>query len=268
MSIHGYVCDCCSAPSCPTDYLDFQNRFAQRIKCGHEGFVPVGSVVKMYLVESKYNNDASGGTGDLDNWTETCAPIDDPTDPNPIPACSCTRVAGPNGAGVDCGSPIPDTTTDTHTGSHNGSGDVCSSIDLSDEDTTADLTGRAESSLAAQDWEDGSVNPERNLEVDERTLGLFEMQVRAHHTPTGSCYLRVWSRSVFTPSDGGSPVDSGWVDFYTWNGTGDPCFGVATNGNDRAIIGDWNDFPPPDDPGTTVVTFYATCNPGVTAPPA
>jgi hypothetical protein len=73
------------------------------------------------------------------------------------------------------------------------------------------------------DWNDTSGSYK---DVTGWAASVRKSRWRIVHPPTGTCFLRVWLRSVFTPKSGGAPV-IGSVAPYTWSGSGRPCYAVA-----------------------------------------
>ena len=80
---------------------------------------------------------------------------------------------------------------------------------------------------------------------------------RVRHYPTGTCYLKVWVATIFTPLNGTpqAPV----ITSYTWTGSGNPCLKVPNdpvNAASQIINGEEaTEFPVPATDGTNVATI-------------
>ena len=91
---------------------------------------------------------------------------------------------------------------------------------------------------------------------DGLTKAETKIKYRLRHLPTGTCYLKVWISTIFTPLAGTpeSPV----ITSYTWSGTGNPCLTVATdpaNADSQKINGSTTEVLPPATDGSKVVTI-------------
>ena len=80
---------------------------------------------------------------------------------------------------------------------------------------------------------------------------------RMRHLPTGTCYLKVWVSTIFTPLNGTpeAPV----ITSYTWTGSGNPCLKVPNdpvNATSQIINGEEaTEVPVPATDGTNVATI-------------
>lgn len=175
------------------------------------------------------------------------------------------------GAGLGCsvttsGSVVIDSDTTKHqdlvpSAFCTGSGvDTWTLSDQWTEETTAELITRTDTDLGSASWSSwsGSGSAYRNLSPDETSLTVRELEYRVLHVPTGTCYLKVWPRSRFTPEGGGSDVLTNLTP-YEWIGSGNPCLSdsaVAYDHANNAITGASapQDYPTSD--GTTTVEIY------------
>lgn len=110
-------------------------------------------------------------------------------------------------------------------------GTMTEDVIYSGEVTSCDLTFPSYPS-----WEsDGGAAPTGDqgyLESAENirsgiSFAQTKIKYRVRHLPTGTCYLKVWISTVFTPTGGspGTPV----ITSYEWTGSGNPCIAVTTD---------------------------------------
>jgi len=115
---------------------------------------------------------------------------------------------------------------------------------LSDS-SAALLAGQSRSSSSYRSWTNGG------LTKTER-----KSKYRMRHLPTGTCYLKVWISTIFTPLNGTpeAPV----ITSYTWTGSGNPCLTVPNdpvNADSQKINGSTTEVLPPATNGTKEVTI-------------
>lgn len=93
---------------------------------------------------------------------------------------------------------------------------------LTDEWAPEDPLEKAMAALGGfdGDWNDTAGSYK---DVTGSAASVRKSRWRIVHPPTGTCFLRVWLRSVFNPKSGGAPV-IGSVAPYTWSGSGRPCY--------------------------------------------
>jgi len=125
--------------------------------------------------------------------------------------------------------------------------------ELSEEFTTADLIAKVEELLLTKvsGWTAGSF---RSLSENETTLSASNSEWKIEHSPTASCYLRVWLRSKFTPTEGEVVYTD--LDPYVWSGSGNPCLInplLSVSDDANVIHGGANDLPIPQENGTEIV---------------
>lgn len=124
-----------------------------------------------------------------------------------------------------------------------------------------------------EDGQDDSCTAIRNWDAGWAMKTETKVKWRIKHSPTGTCYLKVWLRK--TTSVGGDPdaippieptVTTDDSETYEWTGTGNPCIanpndGAASPSND--IVGDENTLDPPSENGSiTVEILKFSCVPG------
>lgn len=137
-------------------------------------------------------------------------------------------------------------------------------------ETTADLISRTIAALPAwpETWT-GGCSSFRNLSPDESSFSLTRTKWRVAHSPTGTCYLKVWLRTRFVPEGGGSEIITP-LTAYEWTATGNPCIPDLTKGPDHAdniIRSDETEEQEPADDGTTYVEIVKwSCQSGYTPP--
>ena len=123
-------------------------------------------------------------------------------------------------------------------------------------ETTAALTSRTVAALPAypETWS-GYCHSYRNLSTDETSYNIVRTKWRVKHSPTGTCYLKVWLQTRFVPEDGGDPIITP-IPPYVWEQTGNPCFPDTSYGPGAAenlIRSDISEELEPSDDGTTYV---------------
>lgn len=109
----------------------------------------------------------------------------------------------------------------------------------------------------------------RNLSPDESSYSIRRTKWRVAHSPTGTCYLKVWLRTRFVPEGGGTEIITP-LTAYEWTATGNPCLPDLTKGPDHAdniIRSDETEEQEPAEDGTTYVEIVKwSCQPGYTPP--
>ena len=112
--------------------------------------------------------------------------------------------------------------------------------------------GQGHESTAIRDWSPGGA-----------TKTETKVKWRIRHSPTGTCYLKVWLRKTTTVTgdpDADPPVEDTVTtddsETYQWEGTGNPCIenpddGASDPSND--IVGEENDLDPPDENGSITI---------------
>ncbi len=123
-------------------------------------------------------------------------------------------------------------------------------------ETTAELIDRTVADLPAygDEW-DGYCSAFRNLSPDESSYSIRRTKYRIAHSPTGTCYLKVWLQSRFTPEGGGDDIITP-LPAYTWSLTGNPCFPDDTKSPghaDNLTFGDEAEEQEPSEDGTTTI---------------
>lgn len=121
-------------------------------------------------------------------------------------------------------------------------------------ETTPALIGRVTGLLPdfGEGWSDGPDSAVRDLSPDESSYSVRRVMWRIRHKPQGTCYLKVWLRTAFTPSGGGETVYADLAP-YEWNGTGNPCIAnsaLGVNHPSNAIFGSGNSLSEPASNGS------------------
>lgn len=121
---------------------------------------------------------------------------------------------------------------------------------------TDDLISRTVAALPSypETWS-GSCHSYRNLSTDETSYNIVRTKWRLKHSPTGTCYLKVWLRTRFVPEAGGDEVITP-LEPYTWELTGNPCFPDTDFGPGAAenfILSEVVEELEPFDDGTTYI---------------
>jgi hypothetical protein len=101
----------------------------------------------------------------------------------------------------------------------------------------------------------------------ELTFGQLrkrKCKYRLKHSPTGTCYLKVWLRKTTTITadpDADPPVEASTThddSTYEWNGTGNPCFSEHLKAYDAAeniIYSEVTEIPVPETKSEVVVSL-------------
>lgn len=88
-----------------------------------------------------------------------------------------------------------------------------------------------------------------------KSLSIRKAKWKLSHLPTGTCYLKVWLQTRFSPIGGGDDVITG-LDPYEWFGSGSPCIEDPTlpvNDDAQIITSDEHDLDIPESSGTLSV---------------
>jgi len=164
------------------------------------------------------------------------------------------------------------------TSSHSGDSCYCGTSStttttyssLATGETTADLISRTVAALPTwpTTWT-GGCSSFRNLSPDESSYSLTRTKWRVAHSPSGTCYLKVWLQTRFTPEGGGTEIITP-LPAYEWTATGNPCLPDTTKGPDHAdniIRSEESEEKEPADDGTTTVEIVKwSCIRGYTPP--
>jgi len=136
------------------------------------------------------------------------------------------------------------------------------------ESPPALLLGQGRFPTAKRDWNafvarvpiDPTLNGGDSIDGVQVDAGSTKMErkikYRICHWPSGTCYLKVWISTIFTPLDGTpeAPV----ITSYTWTGTGNPCLTVPNdpvNADSQKINSSTTEVLPPATNGTKEVTI-------------
>lgn len=244
---------CCSIGCDADDAIDYRARAWGATKCGYAELISNGTDIPKYYLTKTY-------------WTRlgTCVYTAIPGE-----ASTCEY---PDGVGSDCPFPSSDcagaTCTDTPTRTEcTDAGGVCSYVELSDEDTYEAIVARAAAERDGTPWENCLAGGSRDEPDDQTYISLSEMQFRARHKPSSTCYMKMWyAADLYTLLFGELLAEGSWIPFYEWRGEGVPCFGGAAHGGDQVITGDWITVEPPDVNGALSVRFWVSCVEGEEPP--
>lgn len=135
-------------------------------------------------------------------------------------------------------------------------------------ESTSELISRAIAALPQypESWT-GSCSSYRNLSPDETSVTIRRLKWRIAHSPTASCYLKVWLRRKFTP-EGEGPAVYAPIESYEW--IGNPCIPDSTKPADHPenIIygGESEEQEPSEDGSTSIEIQKYSCVRGYTPP--
>lgn len=178
------ACSCCEKPDIP--YLSFRSNIQTRSGSKFGVSRTSGGVVTYYL--SQVTDDPSIPCRDDRTWNRTTGVFHETRTP---PGC--------------IGGSVPSVYTDEY--------------------TTSDLLTRVGDSFGVlpDPASDGMPHSQRYLGTYEASATLQRTKWSVVHTPTPTCYLKVWLETVFQNPDG-DIVSRTPIAPYEWRGEGNPCF--------------------------------------------
>lgn len=237
------ACDDCLPLAAASIDVETQGKGVHISKCGFPQFTEPaeGELPKIYRTYTYFRRGLEDPEHPEDSVPDCNASFTYAVDEYP---CDGTRGSDPEDC--DSGASFGDFDCDVTPTVESCSDDagVFGSFTLSAEFTTEELTDLAVAKLAALPMTSGG-NAHRFLETDETALELAVFQWRITHPPTPTCYLKVWLDLTTTVEAG---IVEGEMTYetttepvrYTWEGSGDPCFGSAASAAEL-IEGAWSE---------------------------
>lgn len=294
--------NCCGDPPCPDPAIECDSISATKSKAAPCGYLnpddglyyatktehytrhwtqslpdPGGQEIVCHFDYSKVSqkSDSSGPCVETIAWSGSCYYTVDPTDEygdtthvsatvNPDGSWTGTREFTRAGGEMEssphnspCCTGGTETLTTTYT-------------DQVTAESTASLISRTVAALPNYpDAWTGSCSSYRNLSPDESSYSLRRIKWRVKHSPTGTCYLKVWLQTRFVPEEGGDPILTP-LEPYTWSLAGNPCLPDPTKGpghDENLIRSEVSEEQEPGTDGTISIEIIKfSCDPTYTPP--
>lgn len=134
-------------------------------------------------------------------------------------------------------------------------------------ETTAEMISRIINLLPSTP-NGSSCSSFRNLSPTESSYTVRRTSFKVKHLPTGTCYLKVWIQTRFTPESGSVVITP--LATYEWNGSGNPCLpspSTPADDDSQYIESSATEISEPGTDGTRLVEIQKwSCVPGYTPP--